>query len=249
MLRTECEPSFPPSPSHISIIIPALNEEKLLEGMLKQFTPELIQRYNLELIVSDGGSTDRSLEIARTYAHKVVENIERVKQTISLGRNEGAKHATGKILVFLNADTLIKDVDYFFRRIHGEIHAEGLAALTCSVEVYPHEQKPIDKYYHGFYNWFFYMMNQVGMAMGRGECHIMKREVFEQVNGYAAKIAAGEDYDMFRRLEKIGRIKVFKRCGLVPTPPPLPQVRLRVRYRLMVHQLPCCAVPPPLNFG
>ena len=186
--------------------------------MLRQFTPELIQRYNLELVVSDGGSKDRTLEIGRRYAHTVVENLDHVKQTISLGRNEGAKHATGKILVFLNADTLVKDVEYFFHRITEEIDAANLAAITCSVEIYPHERKTVDKYYHGFYNWFFYMMNKVGMGMGRGECHIMKREVFEQVNGYEAKIAAGEDYDMFRRLEKIGRIKFLKDVVVYESP-------------------------------
>lgn len=191
----------------ISVIIPALNEEKLLERMLAQFTPEVIQRYKLQLVVSDGGSTDRTLEIARAYAHVVVGNPERIKQTISLGRNEGAKRADGKVFVFLNADTLIKDVEHFFSQITKEIETENLAAITCAVEVYPHEQKPIDKYFHGFYNWFFSAMNTVGMGMGRGECHIMRREVFEQVKGYAARIAAGEDYDMFRRLKDLGRIR------------------------------------------
>ena len=71
--------------------------------MLKQFTPEIIQRYNIELVVSDGGSTDRTLEIAHRYAHVVVENTEHIKQTISLGRNEGARHASGDLFVFLNA--------------------------------------------------------------------------------------------------------------------------------------------------
>ena len=174
--------------------------------MLRQFTQEIIQQYNLELVVSDGGSTDQTLTIARKYAHTVVENVHSVKQTISLGRNEGARGASGAVYVFLNADTLIKDVDYFFRRISAEIRQDKLAAITCAVEVYPHEQKPIDKYFHGFYNWFFSAMNVVGMGMGRGECHIMRREVFERVQGYAAKIAAGEDYDMFRRLKEIGRI-------------------------------------------
>jgi glycosyltransferase involved in cell wall biosynthesis len=209
-----------PTPYHpqISVIIPALNEEKLLERMLKQFSSEIMQRYELELIVSDGGSCDRTLEIARTGAHTVVENVSHAKQTISLGRNEGTKQAKGSIFVFLNADTLIKDVDYFFRRIGEEISSAGLAAITCSVEVYPHESKNIDKYYHGFYNWFFYAMNVVGMGMGRGECHVMKREVFEQVNGYAEKIAAGEDYDMFRRLKKIGRIKFLKDVVVYESP-------------------------------
>ncbi len=207
--------SFSPS---ISVIIPALNEEKLLGGMLQQFTPEIVRRHQLELIVSDGGSVDRTLEIARRFAHTVVENTSGARQTISLGRNEGAKHARGSIFVFLNADTLIKDVEYFFRRISEEIEEDGLAAMTCSVEIYPHERKPVDRLYHGFYNWFFFMMNQVGMGMGRGECHIMKRSVFERVNGYSAQIAAGEDYDMFRRLKRVGRIKFLKDVVVYESP-------------------------------
>lgn len=207
-----------PDPPHISVIIPVLNEEKLLERMLQQFSPSLMQQYKLELVVSDGGSTDRTLEIARRYAQTVVENTAGVKQTISIGRNEGARHARGEIFVFLNADTLIKEPAYFFRRILETIHEAGLAAITCSVEIYPDERKPIDNYYHGFYNWFFFMMNRVGMGMGRGECHIMRRAVFEHVNGYASNIAAGEDYDMFRRLKKIGRIEFLKDVVVYESP-------------------------------
>ena len=202
----------------ISVIVPALNEERLLEGMLRQFTADIVQRYDLELVVSDGGSSDRTLEIAQRYARTVVENTPRTKQTISIGRNAGAAHATGDVFVFLNADTLIKDIDLFFRRILEEIHAPAVAALTCSVEVYPEEQRGIDRSYHGFYNWFFFMMNKVGMAMGRGECHIMKREVFERVGGYAGRIAAGEDYDMFRRLQKVGNVKFLREVVVYESP-------------------------------
>lgn len=194
----------------ISIIIPTLNEEKLLRRMMQQFAPELLRKYDIELIVSDGGSTDGTLEIARQHAHKIVENVPPVKQTISIGRNRGADHASGDLLVFFNADTLIKDIDRFFRRIREEIPAKGIAALTCSVAVYPEDERLADRMFHGFYNRFFYMMNQVGMAMGRGECHIIKREIFEQVKGYAPRIAAGEDYDMFRRLHRVGRVKFLR---------------------------------------
>ncbi len=202
----------------ISIIVPAINEEKLLDRMLSQFTPELVRQQDLELVVSDGGSTDETLAIARKLAHKVVENNGGVKQTIALGRNIGAGQSNGEVLVFLNADTLVKDPLYFFTRLREEISRTGVVALTCSVEVYPFEQRWIDHLFHNFYNWFFVMMNRVGMGMGRGECHIMRRDVFDMVKGYEPRIAAGEDYDMFRRLRKLGRVEFLKDVVVYESP-------------------------------
>jgi glycosyltransferase involved in cell wall biosynthesis len=191
----------------ISVVVPALNEEKLLERMLLQFTPELVSRYDLEIIVSDGGSTDHTLALARRHARVVVENTEGTRQTIALGRNLGARKASGDVLVFLNADTLIADPERFFAAILPALAEPGVVALTCSVRVYPDEERWSDRAFHGFYNWFFSMMNRVGMGMGRGECHIIPRTAFMAVGGYAGRIAAGEDYDMFRRLKRQGTIR------------------------------------------
>lgn len=202
----------------ISVIIPTLNEEKLLGATLSQFTPRIIQRYSIEVIVSDGGSTDHTLDIARKYAHKIVENVAGEKQTISLGRNLGAAAASGDVLFFLNADTLIADIDLFFERMIEKSRSTKIAALTCSVSVYPHEQREIDRWFHGFYNWFFSLMNAVGMGMGRGECHVIRKEAFERVHGYAPRIVAGEDYDMFRRLERIGRIAFIRELKVFESP-------------------------------
>jgi glycosyltransferase involved in cell wall biosynthesis len=204
--------------SRISVIVPTLNEEKLLEPMLRQFTGGVCEKYDVEIVVSDGGSSDGTLPIARKYAHRVIKNEPRIKQTIAMGRNRGAEGAGGDVLVFLNADTLIKDIDPFFARIHSELSDPEIAALTCSVSVYPREELTADRLYHGFYNWFFFMMNRVGMGMGRGECHVMTRKVFDAVRGYADGIAAGEDYDMFRRIEKIGRVKFLRDIVVFESP-------------------------------
>jgi glycosyltransferase involved in cell wall biosynthesis len=202
----------------ISVIIPALNEEKLLDRILSQFTPGIIRTFGLEVILSDGGSTDRTLDIARAHGVQIVENLPYVKQTISMGRNAGAGQARGDILVFLNADTRIGDVGHFFRRMNEELPKAGVVALTCSVKVYPEEERRVDRWFHGFYNWFFSMMNRVGMGMGRGECHVMRREVFDRVRGYASRIAAGEDYDMFRRLEHLGTIRFLYDVVVLESP-------------------------------
>lgn len=202
----------------LSVVIPTLNEERLLERMLSQFTPEVIQRFGCELVVSDGGSSDRTLEIAHRYAHVVVENEAGVKQNISIGRNRGAAHASGDILVFLNADTMVRSLPEFLEHIREEVSPPAVAAVTCTVMVYPEQERSIDRAYHGFYNWFFFMMNRVGMGMGRGECHVMRREVFERVGGYAERIAAGEDYDLFRRLMNVGTVKFLRDLVVYESP-------------------------------
>lgn len=202
----------------VSVVVPAINEEKLLPGMLAQFTDDLIRRHSIEVIVSDGGSTDGTLEIARTRAHIVVENALHAKQTIAMGRNLGAAAAHGDLLVFLNADTLVHDIDRFFEVAIREAGRPGTAGVTCSVQVYPGEETPADARYHGFYNWFFYMMNRVGMGMGRGECHVIPRAVFRQVGGYADRIAAGEDYDMFRRLRGVGSVRFIRELLVYESP-------------------------------
>ncbi len=198
------------SPVSISIVVPTFNEEKLLRAMLSQFTPPLRERYALEVIVSDGGSTDHTLAIAHEGAERVVENTNGTRQTISLGRNLGAAEARGATLIFLNADTRLHEPEEFFRRITAGIADHGVVAVTCSVDVFPEERRRSDAVFHGFFNWLFYMMNRVGLAMGRGECHVIRTAAFRRIGGYATEIAAGEDYDLFRRLARLGKIEFLR---------------------------------------
>ncbi len=84
----------------ISVIIPILNEAKILEKTLSQLQPEL---ENHELIVVDGGSNDGSVRIAEKYGRVVVSDRGRAKQL-----NAGAEAAVGDILVFLHADVWLE---------------------------------------------------------------------------------------------------------------------------------------------
>ena len=186
--------------------------------MLAQFTSELASRFDFEVIVSDGGSTDATLAIARAAGCTIVENTSGERQTIAIGRNQGAARARGRVLVFLCADTLIADPELFFRTIIAEVDAPGIVALTCRVTVYPEEERLSDRLYHGFYNWLFSMMNVVGMGMGRGECHIMRREVYEEVGGYSGTIVAGEDFELYSRLEHHGRVRFLSHLRVYESP-------------------------------
>ncbi len=188
----------------VSIIIPSLQEEKLLERTLRQFTQEVKQRFGLELIVSDGGSTDRTLEIARQYADVIIEAMPQERQNISLGRNRGARAAKGEILVFINADTIIENIAHFFEEMIVVMNRPGLTGATCSVGIYREEEGFSDRVFHGFYNLLFHLENLLGLGMGRGECQVIKRSTFFSIGGYNESMAAGEDFELFVRLRKLG---------------------------------------------
>jgi glycosyltransferase involved in cell wall biosynthesis len=202
----------------ISVIIPALNEGKYITLILSQFTEEIKRKYNIEVIVSDGGSTDNTVEISGKYADKVLLNETGHRQTIAEGRNIGANNALGDILFFINADTSIDNIDFFFESILNAIEQPKISALTCKVQVFPSEERLSDKIFHTFLNAYFAGLNYIGVGMGRGECHILKREIFFKAGCYNEKIIAGEDFELFTRLARLGRIKFMRNLKIFESP-------------------------------
>ncbi len=88
-----------------SVIIPAYNEEALLANTLEVLQKAMAEiPLNGEIIVTDNNSTDRTPKIANAAGAKVV--FEPINQ-ISRARNTGAKHAKGRYLIFVDADTQI----------------------------------------------------------------------------------------------------------------------------------------------
>lgn len=82
---------------NISVIVPVLNEEKSIGATLAALAP--LQPY--QTIVVDGGSEDRTREIAGKFAVKVIQSERgRARQM-----NRGAQEAHGEVLLFLHADT------------------------------------------------------------------------------------------------------------------------------------------------
>jgi glycosyltransferase involved in cell wall biosynthesis len=189
----------------VSIIVPVLNEESLVEQTLSVFDA-VRNIFPIEIIVSDGGSHDRTRAIAEKYADRVICHTEHRKQTIAEGRNRGAERARGDILVFINGDTLPADSSAFMRTIMQWSSHSTEAALACPVHIAPHERRLADTLFHSFYNGYVRFLNMVGFGMGRGECQVVRRSVFATVGGYNHCLVAGEDFDLFRRVRRHGRI-------------------------------------------
>lgn len=192
----------------ISFIIPTLNEEKVLEKLLLNLRQITVLDY--EIIVSDGKSTDRTVEIAQKLADKVVENPSGTRQTIGQGRNEGAKVAAGDLLIFLDADIHIPEPNAFFSRALEHFKKDPrLFGLSGWVRVFPEIETWADIFgYVIVSDCMFYLLNNIfHHGSTCGELQIIKTEVFKKVNGFREELVAGEDKDLFYRISRLGHTR------------------------------------------
>ena len=191
-----------------SIVIPTLNEVKLLPNLLKQLNDiKLRDKYDYEIIISDGGSTDGTQEVALSEADKLTAHTEKTRQNISQGRNAGVEVAEGDWLVFLNGDVVISDISLFFEKLDLYCNKNLFAGITFAVRVNQEEEKLLDKIFLSFYNYYFHFLNIIKMGMSRGECMVISRGLFNELNGFNEQLFAGEDFDLFTRVRKHGKVK------------------------------------------
>lgn len=187
----------------ISIVIPTLNEASVLETSLHALKRLAIPH---EVIVSDGGSTDGTLEIAKRFADKVVTAKPGERQTIAIGRNAGAAVATGDILFHTDADVRIPNPDHFFNEVLEAFENPAVLGVTTRLRIYPEQERIDDRIVHFIFNVSIHGSMLFGSFLAKGECQFVRNDSFKKIGGYSEHIVAGEDGDMFRKLAKIGKI-------------------------------------------
>lgn len=187
----------------ISIIIPTLNEEKVILKTLQGLRGIPVPH---ELIISDAKSSDKTVFLAHPLADKVVIHNGEHRQTIAEGRNKGGYVASGDILLFLDADCTIPSPETFFPKMLAHFENQNIVALTVPYKVPPQVATRGDRIMESIVSTLFRISNNV-FHNGRasGEFQMMRKSAFIKVGGYNEKLVVGEDIDMFSRLSKIGR--------------------------------------------
>ena len=116
----------------VSAIIPTWNEERYLPKCLQSLKNQS-GKTSFEIIVIDGGSTDKTVEIAQQYGDKV---FVKSRQPVGAARNTGAKEASGRILAFIDADTVASEswLDSIVHTFEMSPHAVGVTGPTLPYE-------------------------------------------------------------------------------------------------------------------
>ncbi len=94
----------------VSIIVPCYNEEKTIDHLLNAIFAQTYPRAQMELIISDGMSTDHTrqvvVEFQQAHPQLSVSMIENSARTIPSGLNQAIRHARGEIIVRLDAHSI-----------------------------------------------------------------------------------------------------------------------------------------------
>lgn len=195
-----------------SVIIPTYNEEKMIGGLLQELA-KVREKQKIEIIVSDGKSTNNTVQIAKRYNAKIIV----AQSNIASAKNYGASVARGKLLVFLDADVRFKNVDSFFSTVK-KVFEEKIGGATTNIFVYPEQSTLVDKIFHLTYNKLLRFLIWLGIGSCRGECQIIRKNVFKKLNGFNINLVASEDAELFYRLSGAFKIKFIKNLCVFESP-------------------------------
>ena len=182
----------------LSIIIPAFNEEKCLSATLEAVRAAAVD--GMEVIVVDNESTDATREIAERSGATVVDEHE---HNIAKVRNAGAAKATGDVLVFLDADTIVEP--QMFQTILDTMNDPECVGGAVEVIYDPIKGRPLVRFFMKLWP----MLGRFTRIRG-GALQYCRAEIFREVGGYDPTIWVGEDIDFHWRLDKRGTTRLIE---------------------------------------
>jgi glycosyltransferase involved in cell wall biosynthesis len=181
---------------NISIVIPVRNEEeslpRLLDALLAQTRPAD------EIVIADGGSTDRSLEVARRYSQRGVRVIEIGPAFPGRGRNEGIRAARNQWLALIDAGC-VPERDWLEKMVErvGESAAPAVAFGQC-------RGRATGEWETAHSLAFGQIPDPRTGASFRVASSLMHRSCWEAIGGFPEELRAAEDLLFITRLEQKG---------------------------------------------
>jgi len=190
----------------VSIIIPCRNEEKFIGRCLESIANQDYPKENLEILVVDGASEDKTKEIAERFNVNVINNPERFTP---FGLNLGIKNSRGEIIIRMDAHAVYpknyisKCVKYLL-----ESGADNVGGI---IKTLPSENtltaRAIAKVLSSLFgagNSYFRIGSKEPRSVDTvfGGCY--KKEVFDKIGLFNEKIIRAQDIEFNKRLIKSG---------------------------------------------
>jgi glycosyltransferase involved in cell wall biosynthesis len=180
----------------VSVLVTSFNRAAYIEETIESILQQSYTDY--EIVISDNCSTDNTMELLEKYRTnpkiKIHQNETNIGQFAN--RNKCASLASGKYLKYIDSDDLIYPWGLQLLVTMMEQFPQagwGLCSLVQIVEKpYPFQLSPRSAYLHNYHT--FAIFDKAPLSA------IIKKEVFEQVNGFDVSLNMAGDFDMWQKL-------------------------------------------------
>jgi len=181
----------------ISVIVPVYNEAMHVQHTIEMLRKNDVEDLVVEIIISDGGSSDNTIEFAASAGATVIQSPRKGR---AAQMNHGAAMATGRILYFLHADTIppagfSSDI---VRLVRAGTDA-GCFMLSFDLE-------------HWFlkaHSWFTrFDINAIRFG---DQSLFVTKTIFTEAGGFNERLIVMEDQDIVKRIRKFSRFVVIKK--------------------------------------
>ncbi len=194
----------------LSFVIPAYNEEDLIGKCLDSILRQAANRSDdIEIIVVNNASTDRTREITSLFPGVIV--IDEPKKGLVSARRAGFLASSGDLIANVDADTMLTPgwIDKVLKEFSENQNLVALSGPYIYYDLSKIHNFLIRVYYYVGY--LSHIINHVILRTGailQGGNFILRRSALEEIGGFNTNIVFyGEDTDIARRIQKVGRVK------------------------------------------
>jgi len=197
--------------SKISIIIPVLNEEAYLASCLESILVSTYDKSLMEILIVDGGSSDKTLEIIKEYqqTYPFIKLLHNPQKIVPISMNIAIKEATGDYIIRLDAHASYPK-DYFSKLIswHNKLDAQNVGAViitdTKNKTAKANAIKTILSSKFGVGNSAFRTGVKEPTVVDTVPFGCYKKDVFKQYGLYDERLARNQDIELNKRIIRGG---------------------------------------------
>ena len=192
----------------LSFVVPAFNEERYLPDCLRSILNETEGRDDVEIIVVNNASTDRTRDVALGFPG--VRLVDEPRKGLPHARQAGFLASSGRLVANVDADSRLPSgwVAQVLRTFAGDNSLVALSGPLVYYDLSPREQLLVRLFYATA--WATYVLNRYVLRVGsmvQGGNFALTREALETIGGFNLDITFyGEDTDLARRLPEVGRV-------------------------------------------
>jgi glycosyltransferase involved in cell wall biosynthesis len=201
----------------LSFVIPAYNEEKYISQCLLAIFREMAgKNLDVEIIVVNNASTDRTREVAEKFSG--VRVVDEPNKGLTKARNAGYQASSGELIANIDADTMLPPgwMEKVFQEFANDSELVALSGPYVYYDLSP-LAKNIIRVWYGLYFAYHFVNHKIfkNTAVLQGGNFILRRSALQKIGGYRLEFDFyGEDTDIATRIQKVGKVKFTRQLPM-----------------------------------